>query len=295
MKRNKLIPGGQLALKESNQYPHGAVEGYASTWNVDLSGERFVKGAFLKSINERLRKIKLIDSHNMRGPASQSTIGILEEAAEDNHGLYIVASFASTTAAQEMRKLVADKIISDFSVGGYVIQEEYDDRDKCLCIKECALREVSLVNEPCNPEAVVMGVKSLNDRVNLFPVATADTPFDPQGAFQRFTKWCSTRKGFLPSGFLYVDGDVDLRYQIVDVINDTPMIIPSAVSAIAKSIATGNDLPLSRKDMVKALEPFVSRANVVVEDTTIDQLSLKSFHDSVKIFAELAAIRSLIK
>ncbi|MGE5589208.1 MAG: HK97 family phage prohead protease [Bacillota bacterium] len=140
----------------------GTIEGYASTWDLDQGGDIIVKGAFAKTVQERVPAglVKLLDSHYWDG---QHTIGTVTQAREDDRGLYIVASLAGTPDAQAIRQKVMEGHLNRFSIGFEVVRERWQ-RDAAgnmvRYIDELKLYEVSVVPFPMNEQATVTGVKA---------------------------------------------------------------------------------------------------------------------------------------
>lgn len=140
----------------------GTIEGYASTWDLDQGGDIIVKGAFAKTIQERVPQgvVKLLDSHYWDG---QHTIGTVTQAREDDRGLYIAASLAGTPDAQAIRQKVMEGHLNRFSIGFEVVRERWE-RDPAgnliRYIDELKLYEVSVVPFPMNEQAAVTGIKA---------------------------------------------------------------------------------------------------------------------------------------
>ena len=285
---------GTFAYKASGaNSTDGTIEGYASSWNRDLVGDRIEQGAYTKSILERVatKRVRLLDNHNAWDSLGENLIGMVTKATEDNHGLYIEADFAPTDAAQNIRKLCAAGMLSDFSVGIRIVKDAWEASTNTRLIQECMLREVSIVMDPANPEAVVHAVKSTNQSPHYFPVAPADTPFEPEAAAARFRQWSKNCPAVSAEGFLYYsqepNGVVDARYPLVDIIENQPMIVPAAVKkALQEITVSGSNLPLSEKSLKDALTPFAQRAGV-------DVSKLESQNEDV-IKAQLAALSVLV-
>ena len=76
--------GAEIAkAKPEVDEPRREVVAYASVFgNIDRAGDRVVRGAFAKSLSERLLQgqIKLFRNH-------QTHIGVVREAVEDDFGL----------------------------------------------------------------------------------------------------------------------------------------------------------------------------------------------------------------
>jgi len=132
-------------------------EGYASTFgNEDLVGDIVEKGAFKKTIQERLPKnlIKVLWQH-------YDPMGLPKHMEEDSKGLYVVAKVSKTRENQDRLQLMKDGVVDRLSIGYDVVKREVDDsaKDRTVRLKELKLYEFSPVTFPANEEAVITGVK----------------------------------------------------------------------------------------------------------------------------------------
>lgn len=130
----------------------GTIEGYASKFGiVDNGGDVVVKGAYVNSLAERARrgeKVKMLWQHDPHQP-----IGVWEEAAEDDQGLYVKGRILTEVAkGREANALMEAGAIDGLSIGYRTIRKEYKDTGERLLI-EVDLWEVSVVTFPMLPEA----------------------------------------------------------------------------------------------------------------------------------------------
>ncbi len=143
------------------EYPAGYIEGYASVFdNADNGREIVVKGAFAKTLKERLKIgfIKLMDNHQVWG-GTDSVIGLIVEAKEDDYGLWFRAKLSATAKAQEIRTKLQEGILNALSFGYDVVRHECDDEKKIRYLKELKLYEVSVVVWGMNDKAAVTAAK----------------------------------------------------------------------------------------------------------------------------------------
>lgn len=146
----------------------GTVEGYASTFgNVDLQGDVVVKGAFKKTISERVKNgdVALLADHN---PSTRDVLGTVIQAREDEKGLRFRAKFSSVASAQEVRTKLLEGHLKKLSIGYSPINWEYGrgkDDEPVRLLKEVKLYEVSVVVFPANPQAAVSSVKAAIDQL----------------------------------------------------------------------------------------------------------------------------------
>jgi hypothetical protein len=155
----------KVIVDDDEDAQSGVIEGYASVFdNVDSVNEIVVKGAFTKTLKERLKKgmIKLFDSHKVYD-GTQAVIGIVEDAKEDDYGLWFRARFSSVGRAQDIRTKVKEGILTALSFGYDVLKDQVDEVKKVRYLKELRLHEISIVAWGANPKAAIDAVKSDGD------------------------------------------------------------------------------------------------------------------------------------
>jgi HK97 family phage prohead protease len=135
------------------------IEGYGSTFgNVDLGGDIVMPGAFSRSLAAHKAngtRPKMLWNHN----TDALPIGVWEEFSEDSHGLFLRGRFADTEMGRDVRTLAKMRAIDSMSIGYQPIDAEFS-KDGYLLLNEVDLWEVSPVNFPMNPKAVIEAVKS---------------------------------------------------------------------------------------------------------------------------------------
>lgn len=150
----------KFKVKSFNE-AQGIVEGYASTFdNEDLVGDVIMRGAFKKTIKEN-KNVKMYYNHEMfyRPP-----IGKWNELQENEKGLLAAGKISQTSQGKDIFTLLKDGVLDKMSIGYEVIKENID-RDKGIrYIKELRLYEISIVDYPANPEAVVTSVKGREEQ-----------------------------------------------------------------------------------------------------------------------------------
>lgn len=141
----------------------GSVELYAAAFgNIDRAGERIEPGAF-KNLDGFKAGGWLAVNHDWSGLG----VATIEDADQDAKGLKIKAHFHSDSESQKVRTIIRERIDRGKSVKasiGYKVLEDEDvklDGKSVRSLKSIELYEASIVNVPCNPEAGVIGVKSL--------------------------------------------------------------------------------------------------------------------------------------
>lgn len=157
-----------VVQEASDGFPAGYVEGYASVFNnVDLVGDIVTPGAFAKTLRERLKKkmILLYDSH-MVYEGTDSVIGVVADAKEDEYGLWFKAMFSSVQRAQDVRTKIREGILSAVSFGYDVLKADPGPQEGTQLLKELRLHEVSIVPWGANPKAQVEGVKDARQQAD---------------------------------------------------------------------------------------------------------------------------------
>lgn len=175
-RQHKLLDFSQVELK-AGPTGQGRIKGYAATFgNVDRQNDVIVKGAFADTLDFFKESGFVAQGHDAIGlPAAT-----IDQAYEDDYGLWIEADFHSTPEAQAMRTVAQERIKRGKTVTlsiGYGINEdgvEFRD-DGVRVLKSLTVYEVSFANIPANPRAEVAGVKTE-------AAAVSDASFDDRVA-----------------------------------------------------------------------------------------------------------------
>jgi hypothetical protein len=117
------------------------VWGYASTSAEDDQGETITRDALAAALADYLKFANIREMHQM------SAVGVAEEAAIDDRGLYVGARIVDPRAWDK----VTGGVYKGFSIGGRVKARDPADRSVIIAL---TLTEISLVDRPANPEAV---------------------------------------------------------------------------------------------------------------------------------------------
>ncbi|HEY8424384.1 MAG TPA: HK97 family phage prohead protease [Limnochordales bacterium] len=239
----------------------GTVEGYASTWDRDEDGDVIVKGAFAKTIKERVPagKVKLLDSHRWD---AQHVIGTVVEAREEDRGLWIKAAFAGTDEAQAIRQKVLEGHLNSFSIGFEILRDEVklDEQGRpTRYIYEVKLYEVSIVPFPANENAIILSAKGVVPFQDL-PLADRDRAWDADAAVQRVRRWASSdgsgekdtinwaryRRAFVWYDSANPENFGAYKLPIADVIDGQLRAVPRAIftaAAVVQGARGGVDIP----------------------------------------------------
>lgn len=152
------------------------IEGYGSTFgNTDLGGDVVQRGAFVKSLSERMPK--MLWQHDIK-----QLPGVWERASEDTKGLYLEGFFLNTTLGRDVAEQSKHGAIETMSIGYGVKQAEYSADKKTRFLKELRLHEVSLVTFPMNEEARIIAVKSAPQTVREFEELLRDAGYSHAAA-----------------------------------------------------------------------------------------------------------------
>lgn len=134
-------------------------EGYAGVFrNKDSYGDVIEPGAFSKTIKENANRIKVLWQHDPWSP-----IGKPLHMEEDNHGLYVKAQVSQTSLGKDVITLLRDGVITEMSIGYSTIKDEWDNEQQVRKLKELKLWEFSPVTFAANDQAIITGVKNLDD------------------------------------------------------------------------------------------------------------------------------------
>lgn len=140
----------------------GIFEGHASTWDLDLGGDRIERGAFADSIKEAGQEIPILWSHDPKLP-----IGVTEVLREDWKGLYVKGRLALEVpeAQRAMALLKMSTNALKMSIGYDTIDYKYEGQVRVL--KTIKLWEISVVVFPMNPEATFDSIKNYRRKNEL--------------------------------------------------------------------------------------------------------------------------------
>lgn len=120
--------------------------------------EEFQRGAFARTISERGDKVKFLYQHDASAPIGRAT-----QLREDASGLYAEFRVSKTQRGDEVLELIRDGALDSFSIGFNPVSDDVRDRGKHVIRTEVKLREVSAVTFPAYEDAVMAGVRSLDE------------------------------------------------------------------------------------------------------------------------------------
>jgi uncharacterized protein len=143
------------------QNESGIIEGYASVFgNVDSYGDIVAKGAFRKTLRERLPKgIPVLWQHDAAQP-----IGLTTDAEETDKGLMVRASLnLDKQVARDAYSDVQHGIVKGLSIGFTTVKDSVDRTNGVRTLNEVKLFEWSLVTFPANESASVTRIKGVDE------------------------------------------------------------------------------------------------------------------------------------
>lgn len=153
--------------KAAEQGNAGELTAWASVFErgTDLYGDIISRGAFTKTIKERVEKgwVPLLASHE---DGVIETIGKVIAAKETEYGLMFTAVFSADEFAQRCRAKCLEGILTGFSIGFIPIRSHYDKigDETVQYLDEIKLLEISLCAIPAREDARLISVKSFDSK-----------------------------------------------------------------------------------------------------------------------------------
>jgi HK97 family phage prohead protease len=144
----------------------GEITGYAATYgNVDLQDDLIERGAFDKTLSDLAgakARMPLLDWHQS---GLDKIIGSVLELRSTPLGLWFRAAFTNDAQGQRARQLAKDGHLSGVSIGYQPIKVATRMVAGRLIrvLKEVRIHEISLTPVPANPEAQLIGVKTVGE------------------------------------------------------------------------------------------------------------------------------------
>lgn len=237
----KTIGGHIVEFKEIERdgVRFGIIESLIATWEEDTGGifgipDRFERGAFSESIIEHRtrnqRMVRLKDQHGR-------VVGgfPIETVAETDSGLFAIGEInLETQQGAEMWALIKQGVLVDMSVGFSSREDEIVSGVRV--IKKAILWEGSVVDEPANRGANILGFKS-TPFADL-PIAPMDYVWDQSAARARVDGYVNLGSFELKSAFVQEKdaSDESFDLQIADVIEGKLTVIPEALKKVSSQL-----------------------------------------------------------
>ncbi|MBI4831797.1 MAG: HK97 family phage prohead protease [Candidatus Lindowbacteria bacterium] len=147
------------------------IEGYASTRDLDLTGEVVEPDAFAESLRDFMTNPVVTYMHDWADP-----IGKVVDARIDETGLFIRAEISET--AEKVWTLIEEGVLRAFSIGYEVVEEKMvNGANHILKVR---LYEVAVVSIPANRRALFSVAKALERGSDLLCVGCASAEVEGQ-------------------------------------------------------------------------------------------------------------------
>lgn len=135
----------------------------ASTFDIDRSNDRIAKGAFKKTVKEKVPegRIKLLNNHGGAGLEISHVIGTVIKAEETDEGLVIEAELTNAKDVEPILTRMKEGHVDRMSIGFHIKDKELEQKDgqTVRVIKQVELMEVSVVPFPDNPNTEIVDIK----------------------------------------------------------------------------------------------------------------------------------------
>ncbi|WLR50040.1 HK97 family phage prohead protease [Bacillus tianshenii] len=142
------------------------IEAYVSTFDFkDSDGDIVRKGAFSQTVKQDKSRIKVLWQHDIKSP-----VGLPKHIEEDSKGLYTVSKISKTTLGNDLIILANDGVISETSIGFNTLKDKWNKGENARELLQLKLWEYSFVTWGANSQALVSGVKTLDDVWNHLDV-----------------------------------------------------------------------------------------------------------------------------
>lgn len=131
------------------------LKGYGATSDLDLGNDIITPEALQKAIEAR--KPKFCYQHNIK-----QVLGVFTTLKKDTNGLYFEAKMPkSVSICNEVAEFIKIGALDSMSIGYWVIDRDW--KEGVRVIKELEIYEISVVTIPMNPNAVITGIKTLEE------------------------------------------------------------------------------------------------------------------------------------
>lgn len=153
-----------IAFKADKVDDDGTFTGYGSVFDVEDSYGEVVKAGAFKDSLKRIKKsgapLPVLWQHSSREP-----MGGYTELEEDSHGLKVEGFLLinEVARAKEAFALMKANVVRGLSIGFWLEDGFFNEKDRIYEIRKADLVEISVVTFPANPDAQIDGVKSFRD------------------------------------------------------------------------------------------------------------------------------------
>jgi uncharacterized protein len=159
--KDRNIKHKQIGFKADAVNDDGTFTGYGSVFNVlDSYREIVAPGAFAESLDN-------IKSSGDPLPAlwqhySSEPIGGYDSLEEDAKGLNVAGFLLKDEIprAKEAYALMKRRVVKGLSIGYYVLEDSWNEKERIRTLQKLELVEISIVTFPANQDALIDAVKS---------------------------------------------------------------------------------------------------------------------------------------
>lgn len=189
-----------LEVKAFGDEAAGEFSGYGAVYlNTDLIGDRLMPGCFAAALAERKslkRPLPMHYNHGLAMLGGERAVGVWTKIEDRAEGLYLEGKISgmSTDRGRMYYERLKDGAVSGLSIG-FNVKASTPRRaasDPRRTITDATLAEVSIVDDPCNPAARVLAVKSMVGQVvpelEEFKAALDAGELPSQRAFERLLR-----------------------------------------------------------------------------------------------------------
>lgn len=161
MQEFKSVP---FEIKSFDEATGTIVIKHSNFGNIDRDGDIMQPGSFQKNYEETKTGRQFLLNHDKEKP-----LGVIQDTWETEDGAFTKARFGSWTLAQDIKAMVADKVVTDASFAFEPLQKDYVQTKSgryARRLKEVRHTETSLLigKTPANPLAGVVSLqKSLEE------------------------------------------------------------------------------------------------------------------------------------
>jgi len=151
----------QIGFKADSVNDDGTFTGYGSVFNVlDSYREIVAPGAFkesLKAIKASGDPLPALWQHSSSQP-----VGGYDLLEEDSHGLKVEGFLLKNEIplANQAFALMKRRVVKGLSIGYYVLEDSWNEKDRIRTLQKLELVEISIVTFPANQDALIDEVKS---------------------------------------------------------------------------------------------------------------------------------------
>lgn len=193
-------------------------KGYGVMWSsINDHRERFVKGAFSKSISENgpesksAYKIKFRDRH-------QKSVCLFEKLDENKDGLlFETKEFDNVSWANDLIEQIRSGTINNYSIGFRPMWDrvEWDDENDCLVVIESQLFEISAVDIPSDKMThSVRSIEETEEIEGFILCLPRDKQLHARQLFTRFMSPADDSPLYAPVKSTPAKQDIDFNYLI---------------------------------------------------------------------------------